>query len=71
MHASMGAQLLSRHLEETGRTRTDLARSVGCHQTTIGRICSGEVVPSIEVATAIQRETQIPIESWIRSAGEP
>jgi transcriptional regulator with XRE-family HTH domain len=49
------------------------ADRLGVRQATISRLCSGEGVPSLELAARIERETggAVPMNSWVPDATAP
>ena len=57
---------LATYFRETGETQGDLAARVGTSASTICRIASGKIRPSLDLAFAIQRVTEnaVPVASW-------
>jgi transcriptional regulator with XRE-family HTH domain len=61
---------LSSFLKKSGVTQSAFAQRVGVVQATISRLARGTVMPSIEVAVKIERETggEVPANSWAERA---
>lgn len=61
-----GMMTLSAYLASTGETQADFAARIGIKPPHMSLILSGARRPSIDVASAIERETggKIPASSW-------
>ncbi len=55
------------HLTQSRISQVTFADLIGVRQATVSRLCSGEQVPSLELAVRIERETKgaVPANSWV------
>lgn len=58
---------LREHLNQARISQVAFADLIGVRQATVSRLCSGEQVPSLELAVRIERETKgaVPANSWV------
>jgi DNA-binding XRE family transcriptional regulator len=64
--------VLKKYRKDVSIRQTEFAEVVGVTQSTISKIESGEINPSLELAVAIERATggAIPPSSWVPSPEE-
>lgn len=62
-----GPSLLSSHLALRGLSRSGLAARLKVARSLVSMWLSGERVPGLQNATAIEKETGVPHTAWIKS----
>lgn len=60
---------LALYLLQNGLTQKKFAETLNVDQATISKLVRGRLMPSLELAVAIQRETggAVPAASWVRT----
>lgn len=63
---------LKSYLDDTGEKQVAFASRVGTTSATISRLCAGTLKPSLDLAHAIERETEgrVPTETWVDAPAE-
>lgn len=65
MESSFGSQALRAYMERQGMNGTQLAYLLGVDISSVSRLLSGSLIPSLRLAAKIQRYTGIEAVAWI------
>lgn len=59
---------LADYLNSNNLTQAEFARSAGCRQATVSKLCTADASPSIELALKIEKASRghVKIEAWPR-----
>jgi transcriptional regulator with XRE-family HTH domain len=64
-HKKKGPELLAAWLEKNGTTLSEFADKVDCSKQTVGALKNGAFPPGLALAVRIEKETKIPVASWV------
>jgi transcriptional regulator with XRE-family HTH domain len=57
------------YLKQNGISQSRFAETVGVTQSSLSKMCSGLILPSLETAVRIAKETggKVPVEVWVNT----
>lgn len=60
---------LTSYLKANGIPQTKFAGEIGITQSSLSKMCAGQIAPSLETAVKIDRATggAVPVDSWVTS----
>ena len=60
---------LTSYLKSNGIAQTKFASEIGITQSSLSKMCAGQITPSLETAVRISTATggAVPVESWVNS----